>query len=299
LAIFAALVHGTDGGLAGAWADASAHGKTTMLDLRFMATEPVLWVVLVLAFIENLSSYTSDQCVIQRYMSVKDEKAAARSIWFNGVFTVIVSAIFCAIGTALWTYYRSHPEMLDPSLPKADSILPYFIVTGLPPALAGLVAAALFAATVSTLSANLSSAATALTADFVLKFRPDASPEAQMRWGRVFTFATGVVGIAAALVLAHTDTRSLFDKFKEFISVLTAGLAGLFFIGIFLRRVGGRAAVAGLVLNYVVCFSLRYAPLPFARPHVFLVGGIGFAVCVLAAWALSFAPPFEEKQRKE
>ena len=291
LAIFVALVHGSDGGIAGAWADASANGKTTLLDLRFLSTEPVLWVVLVIAVIENLSSYTSDQCVIQRYMSVKDEKAAARSIWFNGVFTVGVSAVFSAIGTALWTYYRSHPEMLDPSLPKADSILPFFIVSGLPPALAGLVAAALFAATISTLSANLSSAATALTADFVLKFRPETSPEAQIRWGRIFTFAAGVLGIAAALVLAHTETRSLFDKFKEFISVLTAGLAGLFFLGVFMRRVGGRAAVAGLAINYIVCFALRYAPLPFARPHVFLVGGIGFVLCVLSAWALSFVIP--------
>ena len=291
LAIFVALVHGSDGGIAGAWADASANGKTTLLDLRFLSTEPVLWVVLVIAGIENLSSYTSDQCVIQRYMSVKDEKAAARSIWFNGVFTVVVSTMFSAIGTALWTYYRSHPEMLDPSLPKADSILPFFIVSGLPPALAGLVAAALFAATISTLSANLSSAATALTADFVLKFRPDTSSEAQMRWGRIFTFAAGVIGVAAALVLAHTETRSLFDKFKEFISVLTAGLAGLFFLGVFMRRVGGRAAVAGLVINYIVCFALRYAPLPFERPHVFLVGGIGFVLCVLSAWAISFVIP--------
>ena len=291
LAIFVVLVSGTDGGVMGAWASASAHGKTRLIDLRFLATEPVLWVVLVLAFIENLSSYTSDQCVIQRYMAVKDERAAARSIWFNGVFTVIVSALFCAIGTALWTYYRSHPEMLDPALPKADSILPHFIVSGLPPALAGLVAAALFAATISTLSANLSSAATALTADFVLKFRPATTPEAQIRWGKRFTFAAGILGIAAALVLAHTDTRSLFDKFKEFISVLTAGLAGLFFIGVFLRRVGGRAAVAGLLINYVACFALRYAPLPFERPHVFLVGGIGFALCVLSAWALSFVLP--------
>ena len=295
VAIFAALIMGTDGGFAGAWASASANGKTTLLDLRFTFTEPVFWVVAVLAVIENLSTYTSDQCVIQRYMSVKDEKAAARSIWFNGVFTIFVCAVFFSIGTALWTYYRSHPEMLDPSLPKADSILPFFIVSGLPPALAGLVAAALFAATISTLSANLSSAATALTADFVLKFRPSTTPETQMRWGRVFTFATGILGVAAALVLAHTETRSLFDKFKEFISVLTAGLAGMFFLGVFLRRVGGRAAIAGLVVNYVACFALRYAPLPFERPHVFLVGGIGFVLCVVSAWLLSFVVPERER----
>lgn len=298
VAIFVALICGTDGGIAGAWTDAAVNGKTAFLDLRFLATEPVLWVVLTLAFIENLSSYTSDQCVIQRYMAVKDEKAAARSIWFNGVFTVIVSALFCAIGTALWTYYRSHPEMLDPALPKTDSILPHFIVTGLPPALSGLVVAALFAATISTLSANLSSAATALTADFVLRLRPSATPEAQMRWGRVFTFAAGVLGIAAALLLAHTDTRSLFDKFKEFISVLTAGLAALFFMGVFIRRIGGRAAVAGLIVNYAASFALRYAPLPFERPHVFLVGGIGFVLCIAVAYLMSFVVEEKRSERK-
>ena len=291
VAIFVALVCGTDGGLFGGWAVATKYGKTTLLDLRFMMTEPVLWVVLVLAIVENLSSYTSDQCVIQRYMSVKDEKAAARSIWFNGVFTLLVCILFFAIGTTLWTYYRSNPGMLDPTLPKNDSILPFFIVTSLPQPVAGLVAAALFAATVSTLSANLSSAATALTADFVMKFRPDTSQEAQMRWGRIFTFTTGILGTLAALVLAHTELRSLFDKFKEFISVLTAGLAALFFLGIFVRRVGGRAATLGLILNYFVCFALRYAPLPFPRPHVFLVGGAGFVVCVVSAWLLSFIIP--------
>ena len=78
---------------------------------------------------------------------------------------------------------------------------------------------------------------------------------------------------------------------------LTAGLAGLFFLGVFVRRVGGRAAVAGLLLNYAVCFALRYAPLPFERPHVFLVGGAGFAVCVLSAWTLSFVLPREKKRK--
>ncbi len=73
--------------------------------------------------------------------------------------------------------------------------------------------------------------------------------------------------------------------------MLTAGLAGLFFIGIFLRRVGGRAAIAGLVINYAACFTLRYATLPFTKPHVFLVGGIGFTLCVLSAWLLSFVIP--------
>ena len=62
-----------------------------------------------------------------------------------------------------------------------------------------------------------------------------------------------------------------------------------------MRRVKGRAAVAGLVANYAVCFALRYAPLPFVRPHVFLVGGIGLLVCVFTAWLASFVLKEGEK----
>lgn len=291
LSIAFVLIHGSDGGFAGALQEASAHGKLRLFDFRFLIDEPVFWVVLTLGIVENLISYTSDQCVIQRYISVRDETAARKSVWFNGILCMVVDILFFVIGTALWTYYRSHPETLAPTMPKADSILPFFIVSGLPPMVSGLVVAALFAATVSTLSANLSSAATALTADFILRFRPRLTSEAQVRCGRAFTVAVGLIGIVATLVLAHADVRSLFDKFKEFISVLTAGLAGLFFIGVFLKRVKGRAAFGGLIANYVVCFAARYAPLPFTRPHVFLVGALGLVVCISVAWLLSFVVP--------
>ena len=50
-------------------------------------------------------------------------------------------------------------------MPKGDSVLPIFMATEMPPWLAGLVIAAVFAATISTLSANLSSASTAVVTD--------------------------------------------------------------------------------------------------------------------------------------
>ena len=80
------------------------------------------------------------------------------------------------------------------------------------------------------------------------------------------------------------------------VSLMPLALTGrCFILGVFLRRVGGRAAIAGLVVNYVACFALRYAPLPFERPHVFLVGGIGFVLCVVSAWLLSFVVPERER----
>lgn len=273
---------------------ATESGKTRMWDFRFLATEPVFWIVMVQGLTQNLAHYTSDQCIIQRYISTPDEKATRRSIWFNGVMSLFSSAVFFAIGTALFTHYRTNPAMMDVSMPKADSIFPTFMATELHPVLAGLVIAALFAATVSTLSANLSSASTAVVADFIRRFRPSISDRTQIRCGQVTTFVCGIVGVAAALVLARSDSRSLFDTFGVIVGVLCGGMAGIFALGVFVPRVKGFAATVGLAANYATCFAFRFLvdPLPF---HPFLLGGLGLAVGLVVAIVCSFV--FRERGR--
>ena len=100
----------------------------------------------------------------------------------------------------------------------------------------------------------------------------------------------GVIGIAAALSLARMESRALFDNFNEFIAMLTAGLTGLFFMGVFLPRVKGMAAAIGLVANYVACFGLKAIGcnvFGYAF-HPFLLGGIGLVICIFVSLAVSF-----------
>ncbi len=272
------------------WNVATASGKTTMWDFRWVLSQPVLWVILVQGVVANLSSYTSDQCVIQRYIATPDENATKRSIWFNGVMSVLASVIFYGIGTALFTHYRTNPAMMDVTMPKSDSVFPIFMAVELPWWLAGLVIAAIFAATISTLSANLSSASTAVVTDFIKRFRPGIPGKAQIRAGQICTYVVGILGILAALSLARMESRALFDNFQEFIAMLTAGLTGLFFMGVFMPRVKGIAAVLGLTANYVVCFTCKALGCQVFgfKFHPFLLGGIGLVVCVVVAWVLSF-----------
>lgn len=274
---------------------ATTHGKNTMWDFRWVLSQPVLWVVLVQGVVSNLSSYTSDQCVIQRYIATPDENATKRSIWFNGVMSVLASVIFYGIGTALFTHYQTNPALMDVTMPKSDSVFPIFMAVELPWWLAGLVIAAIFAATISTLSANLSSASTAVVSDFVKRFNPHISGKMQIRCGQACTYVVGLIGILAALGLARLESRALFDNFQEFIAMLTAGLTGLFFMGVFMPRVKGLAAVVGLVANYAVCFGLKAVGCSIFgwKFHPFLLGGIGLVVCVFVAWLCSFL--FREK----
>ena len=279
------------------WNVATAYHKTTMWDFRWILSQPVLWVVLVQGVVSNLSSYTSDQCVIQRYIATPDENATKRSIWFNGVMSVLASIIFYGIGTALFTHYHTNPAMMDVTMPKSDSVFPIFMAVELPWWLAGLVIAAIFAATISTLSANLSSASTAVVTDFIKRFKADIPGKAQIRAGQICTYVVGVLGIMAALTLSRMESRALFDNFQEFIAMLTAGLTGLFFMGVFMPRVKGLAAVIGLVANYVVCFGCKMVGCNVFgfKFHPFLLGGIGLVVCVLVALICSYIIPEKGK----
>ena len=298
VAIYAYLVCGTDGGFAGFFSEGLAAGKFKMMDFGWDWAQPVLWVAVVGGLVENLASYTSDQCVVQRYMTCRDEAAAAKSIRLNGVLSFVNCFVFFTLGVALWTFYQSHADRI-PTLAKQDQIFPWFIANELPVGFSGLVLAAVAAATMSTLSANLNSAATAFTTDFYRRLVAPRCDRARaesraLLVGKVSTVVVGLLGGASALVLANMDIGSVYDQFLKSLGVLTGGLACLFLMGRFLPFVTSRAAFAGLVANYAVCFALDL--IPFAhKPHLLLYGFFGMVACLVVASLASGLFPDERE----
>lgn len=289
-AIYVYLVAGTDGGLAGFIAKGAAAGKFKMLDFGLDWAQPVFWVALVGGLVENLASYTSDQCVVQRYMTTKDEKGAAKSIRLNGVLSFVNCFVFFTLGVALWTFYQSRADRI-PALEKNDQIFPWFIANELPAGFSGVVLAAVAAATMSTLSSNLNSAATAVTTDFYDRIFKGRN---RLLCGKVATVAVGVLGGAFALVLANMSFGSVYDQFLRFLGVLTGGLGCLFLMGRFMKCVNGRGAFTGLVANYIVTFALDLAPFAH-KPHVMIYGVFGMAACLVTA---PLASMFFDRRRR-
>ena len=285
LLMFAFLILGTDGGISGFIAKGMEGGRFRVFDFAFDWSQPCFWVVFVGGIVANLASYTSDQCVVQRYMTTRDERGAAKSILFNGVLSFFNNIVFFLLGVALYTFIASHPGFL-PSDVKGDAVFPYFIGFGLPPGISGLLLAAVAAATMSTLSANLNAAASAVTTDFYRRFAKRASDMALLRCGKICTIAVGLLGGGFALVLANMDIQSIYDQFQRFLGVLTGGLGCLFFMGIFMKRVNAAGATVGLIVNYAVCFTLDQLMFP-GKPHLLLYGAIGMVACLIVAPVVS------------
>ena len=252
------------------------------------------WVILIGSVFTNLFSYTASQDVVQRYVTTADEKSAARAIWTNMAIAPLAQGLFFAIGTALFVFYRQHPDQLDPTL-QTDGIFPLFIVRELPAGVAGLMVAGVFAAAQSTLASSLNSVATAYVTDFHARFRPNISDASRLRLARWLTALVGVAGTGAALALAQLDIRSLWETFLSVIGLFGGTVSGLFVLGIFSRRATGNGALIGAVVSAALVFAVK----EFTDAHFFLYPVVGVLSCIAVGWLASLGPTTEASRSLE
>ena len=276
------LLYKTDGGLGAIVSAGIDYNKFHMFNWTWDWTTTAVWVVIVGNFFLNLVPYTSDQAVVQRYFTTKDEKAAAKSIWTNAALLVPSTLTLFLLGTGLWAFYRANPELLNPTLPT-DSIFPLFIAQQLPAGIAGLLIAAVFAASMSTLDSSLNSVSAALVTDFYVRFRPAATDARRLMLARLLTAGLGVLATATSIALATFDIGSLWDTFQGMMGLLGGGLAGLFALGIFFRSANGAGAMTGAVSSVFILYWVQQ----HTDLHFFLYGAVGILSCVLIALATS------------
>ncbi len=290
-AFFAAiwLWNGTEGGFSGAWQLAVDNDKLRLFEWSWDYRRVTVWVAILGGGIaNNLISYTSDQTVIQRYLTTKDMNAAKQGIWMNGLMSVFISVVFYIIGTGLYTFFKTHPAELDFTMAKGDAIFPFFMMSQLPQGIAGLLIAAIFAATMSTISANINSVSTAFSIDFWKRFRPKTDDQQMLRVARWACVISGVIGMGLALLMATWNILSLLDYFNTILGLLTSGLGGLFFMGRFLKRINGMSALWGFIIGEIVVIYLQFFTPDDIRPSFMLFGLIGMVVSILTGWLLSF-----------
>ena len=288
-AFFAAawLWGNTEGGFSGAWHLAVDNDKLRLFEWSMDYRSVTFWVAICGGMANNLISYTSDQTVIQRYLTTKDVDSAKQSIWMNGVMCVFISVIFYVIGTGLYTFFKTHPMELDFTMTKGDAIFPFFMMSQLPQGIAGLLIAAIFAATMSTISANINSVSTAFSIDFWKRFRPQDDDRRMLRVARWGCVICGIIGVGLALMMATWNIMSLLDYFNTILGLLSSGLGGLFFMGLFLPRISGRSALLGFIAGEAVVLWMAYN----TQTSFMLFGFIGLVVSVLVGWLLSIVNP--------
>ena len=279
-------IGGIDGGLGSVFAVATDNDKLALARFSWDWTGPALCVILLGALFNNLVPYTSDQAVVQRYLTTRDQKRAANAIWVGAWLSLPASILFFGVGTVLFAFYRQHPERLDVLAPT-DQIFAWFIINELPVGVSGLLIAGVFAAAMSSLDSSMNSIAAVVTNDLHRRFHGDHDESHYLRLARWTTLVLGVAGTGAALMMSHFGFQSLWDQFLGYIGLLGGTMAGLFALGIFSRSastVGAGVGAAAAILALVYVKTQTHL-------SVLLYAAVGMGVCFVVGYFASLLWP--------
>jgi SSS family transporter len=288
------IIRSLDGGFGDFFSIAANNGKFNMINWDFSAssyTTAAIWVVILGGIGQNLVPYVSDMAVVQRYMSVSDEKRAAKGIWTNAIMVIPATLIFFGLGAALFVFYQAYPEKLDPTQ-QNDAIFPLFIALELPIGIAGFVVAGVFAAAQSTLSTSMNSTSTAFVTDFVRRFNGHLSERTYLQIARGATVLFGVLGTMVAILLALSDIKSLWDVFMAILGLLGSSMCGLFMLGMYTRRANGIGAVTGAFAGAFGLYLVKvYTPM-----HFLLYTIVGIGLCFVVGYLTSLLVGGKQQQ---
>jgi Na+/proline symporter len=257
--------------------------KLQMFDFNLNCNSPTIYVI-ILSLIGGLVPYTSDQSVVQRYLTTKDEKAAAKGVWASAIISIPASLLFFCLGTCLYSFYKAYPSMLSPVMASNDSILPLFIIRELPVGISGLVIAGVFAAAMSSLDSGMNSVATSFVTDFYRRFVKNSVDHRCLQIAKVITFFTGLFVIVLSILMIRSDVKSLWDNFMAILGLFGGGVAGLFILGILTKRVDSSCALIGFFSSAII----QYLVSKNSDVHFFLYATIGVLSCVVIGYMFSF-----------
>ncbi len=193
--------------------------------------------------------YNANWAFIQRLYCVRDERSAKRVAWLSGFLFLVTPILFIVPPLAA--------RVLLPDLP--DHEMAYVAISAklLPSGLLGMMLAAMFSATMSSLNSEYNVMAGVITNDIYKRLLcPQASPRHLLWAGRVFTVLIGL-GITLGAMLVG-GMGGAFETNKLFTGILAIPLAVPLLLGLLLRRPTSRSLIfavsggAGLavVLNF-------------------------------------------------
>lgn len=247
---------------------------------------------LIAGAIFTLASHGTDQLIVQRVLTCREQRSGQKAIAFSGLAVLVQFMVFLSLGVMLFAFYRG-AGFEELGLTRADGIFPKFIVEEMPSGISGLIVAALFAAAMSTLSSSLSSLSSAVVLDIYMPFVGQRKSESELlRISRFVTLGWGVILIITALAFIGLE-GTVVEVALGIASYTYGGLLGAFLLGLLNKRVTERDAIIGFITAIVVMTAMvRLVQL--AWPLYTMVGSLTTIAAGIAAHALLSEKKIEE-----
>jgi SSS family solute:Na+ symporter len=287
------LLQQIPGGWAHVAAVAGPLGKLRVFDFRmappaiFFSRTYSFWAGIIGGCFLTTASHGTEQLMVQRLLAARNRKESGIALFGSWIVIFFQFALFLVIGVCLFVLYRER-GMPPPAV--ADRLYPLFIWQNLPPGVAGLVMAAILAASMSNLSAALNSLASTTVLDLIRPFQEQQQTVATrttdgswLKWARLATSAWGAILAGIALLARHWG--SVLQAGLSIASIVYGALLGVFLLGLLTKRVRETDAMMGMAAGLAAMIYVRFAT-TIAFTWYVLIGSavtiaVGFAASML------------------
>lgn len=280
-------------GIPDGWQGLVSTAQTLERDTFFIvSTNPILpsiWFI-ILGGVLGMMSFPGDQATAQRVLATPLRDVRRFAFSFGGL-SIFVSGLTLFIGLCLLAYFHANPEELSPVM-KNDQMVPIFMVQNIPVGIAGFLLAAIFAASMSTVSSGVNSCAVLFAEDFYRRLFKNSTPAREVWVMRIGTVITGLLGTAAALWLLKMPMPTLWETFMRIMALLGGGFGGVFILGFITQRTHSLGAIIGVLASVLVAYLLQFGSLDI---HWSTLGSLITLSCVLVGYFSSLVIPWEKK----
>lgn len=215
--------------------------------------------------------WCTDQFIVQRVLSGKNEKEARRGTIFGAYLKLLPVFLFLIPGMIAFALHTNSLAnggegflpMLANGNVNSDAAFPTLVAKLLPAGIKGLIVCGILAALMSSLASLFNSSAALFTIDFYQRYKPNTDPKKLVRIGQAATVVIVALGVLWIPVMRSVGDV-LYAYLQDVQSVLAPGIAAAFLMGILWKRASAQGGMWGLIAGLVIgvtrlCAKIYYS----------------------------------------
>lgn len=203
--------------------------------------------VIVASMVIGFWYWCTDQFIVQRVLSGRNQREARRGAILGGYFKLLPVFIFLIPG--MIAFALSQKGLLNVS--SSDSAFAAMVSQLLPAGFKGVVVCGLLAALMSSLASLFNSSAALFVGDFYKKFRPGSSEQHLLVVGRIATASVVILGVVWIPVMLGLG-KVLYDYLQAVQGLLAPAIATVFILGVFWKKTTAKGALWGMITGFAI-----------------------------------------------
>lgn len=263
-----------------------SEGKTNALNFSFDPTQvSTVWSGVIAMTLFHITVYGANQMMVQRTLASKSIGDAKKSFLMMAYLAIFIYFLFFLLGILFYSYYGGR------EFDNSNTIILEFASSLAIPGLMGIIAAAVIAASMSSLDSALNSMATVSTIDFYQKYiRSNATSTHYLNVSRLFTIFWAAVIVIPAIMYTNS-TGSVLETMSKVGSYFVGAKLAMFGLGFFSKHTTERGLLIGVGVGFLVLWWVS-TNTDIAWPWFCAIGGgVNITVSILASLMIDGLQP--------